>query len=761
MPTSNWIPAARNKALPGQPDVLPYIPAPEPFSEEESAEGVLDYGRSVWRRKGIFLAIIAASLAIAGALAYFQPRVYQSEAAVEIQDTNEDFLNLKDVDPTSAPASDRDSYVETQAEILNEDAMVERVVKKLGLTELPEFQYHPGFLERTLGSRWSRPTTPLAYVVKVIKSNLTVIPPRQGRVIRIQYSSTDPQFAATFANTLVSTYIDQNVQSRWQAAAQVNEWLRPQLDELRTRLQKDQAELQSYSRSAGLLITDGQETVATEKLREIQAELMKAQADRIAKEPIYALSQSGQVEGVADNPAAQQYQLLLTDLRKQLANLDALFTPQNPKVVQLQAQIAEVESALKRETANTHRRVQNEYSAAQERETLLTQAYQRQSALVSELSAKMDHYNALKHEADTTRQVYDAMVQKVSDAGIASAIRPSNIRVVGPAEAATAPFKPNVPLDLAVGLFTGLVLATGSVLMLEQTDRRLRAPGDIGVTHMLPELGAIPSVPRLHPLSRRLLRSAGKDGAIERITWEQKDSQFSESFRAVLASILLPSRNGETPRVLVITSPQPGEGKTTVASNLAIALAEIKHRVLLIDGDLRRPRLHQIFDVANTTGLSDLLCEKESILDLPTEQLVKKTTIPNLNLLPSGPGPDGIFNRLYSPRMLRLCCRFREEFDHVIIDAPPTLEFADARILARNAEGVILVFRANRTNKRTALAVIEQLMRDRIPILGTVLNDWNPKTAGGYGDYAYRQPYGYQSGGDAYAVAAAGTSQNQ
>jgi receptor protein-tyrosine kinase len=221
----------------------------------------------------------------------------------------------------------------------------------------------------------------------------------------------------------------------------------------------------------------------------------------------------------------------------------------------------------------------------------------------------------------------------------------------------------------------------------------------------------------------------------ERITWEQKDSEFSESFRNVLASILLPANSGETPRVLVVTSPQPGEGKTTVASNLAIALAEIKHRVLLIDGDMRKPRLHGVFDVPNTTGLSDLLTEKEAILDLPTEQLVRKTQIPNLFVIPSGPGPDGIFNKLYSPRMMRLFCRFREEFDHVIIDAPPCLEFADARILARNADGVILVFRANKTDKRTALAVVEQLMRDRIRIVGTVLNDWNSKHGKGYNEY--------------------------
>src|SRR5437899_6828167 len=211
----------------------------------------------------------------------------------------------------------------------------------------------------------------------------------------------------------------------------------------------------------------------------------------------------------------------------------------------------------------------------------------------------MARYQTLKHEVETTRQAYDAMLQKVNEAGVASAIRPTNIRMVGPAEPATQPYKPNLPLNIGIGLFAGLVMGVGCVMLLEQTNRRLVMPGDTAIAPLLVELGAIPAAPRLNGLATRLLRSGTKNGTTpegltERITWEQKDSEFSESFRNVLASILLPANSGETPRVLVVTSPQPGEGKTTVASNLAIALAEIKHRVLLIDGDLRKPRLHTI-----------------------------------------------------------------------------------------------------------------------------------------------------------------------
>jgi len=733
---------------------------------EEAEITPADYLQTLWHRKWTVGGMILLGVLIGGGIAYMQPRVYQGQASVEIQDVNENFLNLKDIDPTAATrTANDDAYVQTQAEILQQDSLIEQVVKKLNLDQRPDYAPHPGWNDRIralLALPPVRQPAALTYAVQVAKKNLQVVPPRQGRLVKIIYDSTDPQLSADFPNTLVEVFAAQNVESRWHAAEQVKQWLNPQLQDIKTQLERDQAALVAYTRSAGLLITDGQENVATQKLRLLQASLAQAQAERISREPLYSMSKQGQTDGIADNPTAKIYEVKLSDLRQKLSDLQSLYTPENPKVTQLKGQIDELQGSLNRETANTHRRVENEYEASRQRETLLAAAYNTQSGLVADLSTKLEHYNTLKHQLDTTRQVYDSMLQKVSEARIASAIRPTNVRLVGPAEPPAQPYKPNVPLNVGIGLFAGMIFGVGCAMLLEQSNRRIRAPGDtVTLSPLLTELGAIPPAPRLAALGSRLLgSSSGKEGLVERIAWEQKDSEFSESFRAVLASILLPSRNGESPRVFVVTSPRPGEGKTTVSSNLAIALAEIKHRVLLIDGDLRRPRLHGIFDVANTTGLSDLLCEKESVLDLPTEQLVQKTSIPNLFLIPSGPGPDGIFNHLYSPRMVRLLARLREDFDHVIIDAPPTLEFADARVLARSSDGVILVFRANQTDRRTALAVVDQLVRDRIPILGTVLNDWNPKSSGGYGDYSsYRSRYGYGSR-ETQVMLAHGASQN-
>jgi receptor protein-tyrosine kinase len=237
----------------------------------------------------------------------------------------------------------------------------------------------------------------------------------------------------------------------------------------------------------------------------------------------------------------------------------------------------------------------------------------------------------------------------------------------------------------------------------------------------------------------KLLGTANGDHPVERITWERRFSELSEAFHATVASFLSAEQNGSDLDVLVITSSLPGEGKTTVVSNLGITLAEVRGKVLLIDGDMRRPRIHKVFGVANSWGLSDILQEQNATEELPLDALVKKTAVPRLYVLPSGPCTDSIFSLLYSERMGRLMQRFRREFDYVIIDAPPCLEFADARILARHADGVMLVVRANYTDKKTALATAQRLFMDGVPLVGTILNQWDPVAWGdtyyGYGSY--------------------------
>jgi len=580
--------------------------------------------RALYRRKATLFWIACLGILIAVFISLVQPHIYQSQASIQIQGVNENFLNLRDVYPTAAPSADNAVDVQTQVEMLQQDALIEQVVKRLRLNERREFVSGSSSWDRLrlTGVGTSSPTAATRTAVEEVKKNLQVAPSRGSSIIRIVYDAPEPQLAADLANTLAQTFIEQNIEARQKAAQQTHASLSKELDNLRQKLLKSEAEL-------GL---SGPEL--------------------------------GEVRGAGER---------------------------------------------------------------------------RQSAGGSAGSAWATPDSTLKREVAVNRQFFEAMSRRVDEAGIASAVRQSTVRLVGPAQPAPDPYKPNLALNLAIGTFGGLVLAVGYVMLREQTNSALRSPGEAGAYLMLPELGAIPKMASGNLVALGLLGGSSGELPVERASLEQPFSSLSESVRATLVSILSASHNGEHPHTLVISSSRPMEGKTTVVSNLGIALAEIGSKVLLIDGDLRRPRLHKVFDQINTWGLSDMLGEKNAIEELPLEVLVKKTAVPHLWLLPSGTCTDNIFGLLCSGRMARLFPRFRQEFDYVLVDAPPCLEFADARIMARYAEKLLLVVRADYTDRKTAQAAVQRLLLDGIPVMGVIFNCWDPAHSDMYGDGAYRQ----------------------
>ncbi|HEY7335244.1 MAG TPA: polysaccharide biosynthesis tyrosine autokinase [Bryobacteraceae bacterium] len=560
----------------------------------------VECARALFRCKNILAWITGLGVLVAALITLAQPRTYRSEASLEIQGLNENFLNLKDIYPTAGGIADATGvYVQTQAEMLQQDALLEQVVLKLGLEQRGEFQPRTMLGVREALASKPAPEMAVQNAIEQVQKNLEIVSSRNSRIIRIVAMARDPHLAAGIANTLARTFIAQSAQVRRLAAEQTRESLSAQLRDLNRKLLQSEADLRGLDSRSGAL------------------------------------------------------------------------------------------------------------------------------------------YERIKREVETNRRLYEAMAQKVSDAGVASAVAQSGMRLASPAQPAPRPFKPNWPMNLAIGTFGGLMLAIGAVMLREQSNSVVRAPGEAGMYLTLPELGAIPKAAR-RTLAGSLRNYRREDLAVERAALEQRFSGVSESVRATLASILAPQANTEDrPRLFVVTSSRAREGKTTVVSNLGIALAEISGRVLLIDGDMRCPRLHKVFDQANSWGLSDVLSEKNAIEDLELDVLVKKTSVPHLYILPSGACTENIFGLLCSARMARLLPRFRQEFDYVIVDAPPCLEFADARILARYTEQLLLVVRADYTDTKVAQTAVQRLLMDGIPVMGVILNRWNPSRGGldGYGSY--------------------------
>jgi succinoglycan biosynthesis transport protein ExoP len=530
--------------------------------------------QALYRRRKLLVAVTCLGILIAALISWLEPRWYQSQAALELQGSNENFLALRDIYPAIAPGGNADIYLQTQSDILQQDQFMEQVVRRLHLQRDPSLQ-HRSWFHRQPSPMPERAAVQQA--ARKLKRQFQISFTRGSRVLVITAESRNPQQAADLANALAAIFIEESIQDRQQAA----------------------------------------------------------------RRTYWALSH--ELEGLP------------------------------------------------------------------------------------------------RQKTGAVGRLYEAMTERAYAAALASAIPQSDIRIVNFATPALQPYKPNLPLNFAIGAFGAFLLAAGWTLFREQTNAAIHFPGEAGQYLSVPELGAIPEAGN-HGL--RLSRWRESDGAcaVERAAFDQRFSPLAEAFRATLASILSTGNGSEASRLIVITSAQPMEGKTTVVSNLGIALAEISHRVLLIDGDMRRPRLHKVFEQVNSWGLSDVLREKNAIEELPVEALVRKTPVPHLYLLPSGASTDNIFGLLYSGRLERLLPRFREEFDYVLIDAPPCLEFADARIMARYAETILLVIRAGCTGRQTTQTAVRRLLLDGISVLGVVLNRWTPLRS------SDRYAYGYLSG---------------
>ena len=716
-----------------------------------SYDSLVDHWQILFRHRKTLLAFVVAGLVAAILISLIQTPIYRVRTSLEIQGTS--FLDPKGTNDTGGNYASPESYVETQVKLLQSESLLEHVIDKLKLqNEQPKsgLRAFTWRIHRML--QFSDPSglPEREKLMREIERNLTVRTSGSSRLLEVTYESPDAKGAADFANTLVSQFIELSQEERWKAAQGTAEWLTSHLDKMKAQLEQSETQMQEYARTSGLSFTSEKENLAESRLKELQDDLSKAQADRIGSQ--------AKLEGAKNNPAdtlpevlddttMREYRQRLTDLQRQYAELGATLTPEHYKVQRVQAQIDELKSAMQRERGNVVRRIGNEYSASLRRETLLSRARDVQAKIVADQSEKAIHYDTLKRDVDSNRHLYEVMLQRVKEASLASAMRDSNVLVVDRARPPLLPYRPSLPMNSAIGLCSGVLFGFGFVLLRERVNHRISVPGDAQVFLDLPELGVIPLddsvLPRqisngLNPRRPAPSLPTWKSNGPELATWKRKPSMVAECARTTLTSILLPIENGEGPQVIVITSPCPGDGKTTVACNLSIAVAEIGRKVLLIEGDLRRPRLNSVFGVGNNWGLSDVLRGDGQLENVSVSHLVRETEVSGLYLLPGGSCGVTPSNLFYSPRMATLLKRLRGEFDMVLIDAPPMIHLADARVLGHLSDGVVLVIRAGQTTTESALSACQRFAEDGTRVLGTILNSWDPKSTGvyGYGGYA-------------------------
>jgi capsular exopolysaccharide synthesis family protein len=744
---------------------FPHHGGHHPGEDDLVSRSIDEYIEAFRRRKWFVAGCVLAGLAVGFGLTIPKPFHYRSVATIEVQGFNESFMGMNQVDPQASQGiySANATNILTQVRVLNSYTLRRRVVEKLERETIPSLPPQgTGFvgamnaLRRMIHLMPNEPTAALREALESASLSVMTRAVPDTRVVEISCESTHPEVAAEYANSLVNEFIEEGLESRAKSSQRTNQWLINQLEQQKAKLEQSETRLKEFVTSAGVpgLTQENQQiTLANSKLQQLQAELSAIQADRIARQSRYELAMSKGVAALQELPESRELsglQASLVTLRSQLAEVLTTLTPEHYKAKRIQAQISEVESAYAEEKKHVLERLRTEYETALRKEKLLTSAYSSQSGAVVSQADKSLEYNLLKRDVDSNRQIYNTMVQQVNQAGIASAVPTNNIRVIDSANAAVSPSYRDLLISCGLGLTTGLLFGCVFAVVLQQRDRRVTLPGQLTSLLNVPELGVIPSDPHPERSKLALRVKMGKGSLsikrerqpgggmleilppdsrrIELVTHQEKPSPLAESFRATLVSIMY-SRGGREQRLLSVTSPNPKEGKSTVTSNLGIALAELDRRVLLVDADMRKPKLSEVFGVPNTWGLSDILQESTPISQYPLESFVRATQIRGLYLLPSGPAARVVNNLLHSTRLRQLFDRLRKEFDNVLVDTPPMMLLPDARIIGQNTDAMILVFRAGVTSADDARAIGRRLHEDGSRVLGTVLNDWNPRSS--------------------------------
>ncbi len=725
---------------------LPFDPNRAQLLETDDSGKLVDYFHMLLRHKWTIAVFALVGLAFALLVSLPQKPIYRAQVAVEIQDPNENFLSRGFDNAAQAGNDAAETFFQTQMRLLRSESLLERVAIKLKMSTGDRESTSSPSLWRTFLHLPDKAAVPAREkMLRELSQNLTVRVSGQTRVVEVLYESPNPALAADFANALVSEFIDQSQEMRWKSAQRAGEWLTRQLAEMKVKLEKAEAQLQVKAKASGMAFEAGKDSIDDARLRQLEDELSKTQVEKLTRQSKLEMARlvgPDSLPEVLDDPTIRDYKIKLTDLRRQLAELNSNLMPAHYRVQEVERQIDEMKNALEKARHDVLARIHNEYDAAQRHEELLQAACAAQMRMVANQSTNAVEYNMLKHEVDTSRQLYELLLQRVKEAGVASAMRASNVLVVDPARKPVFPYKPNFLMNSVIGVGGGLFLGIGFIFFREQANESFRDRGELSLQLRLPELGAIPEVRarflQMNTNTRRpLVVDVGgikspTSEHLELVTWNRNSSFIAESFRATLPSILFNEAAGGRPRVIVVTSPNPAEGKTTVATNLAIAISEITQRVLVIDGDLRKQRIHRIFGIENKAGLADLLGSNDSLSIVQVEDLIQGTEIAGLYVLPGGGERPDQANLFYSRRLPELLGILRHQFDTVVIDSPPVLQIPDGRLVARFADGLILVVRAGRTAKESAILAQQRLAEDGSRVLGTILNSWDPGNVNRY-----------------------------
>jgi polysaccharide biosynthesis transport protein len=745
--------AEDNKIVPhqnGSKNTVELLPGPNHFPVWEFSPRephLYDYLLIVRKHMWMVLSFMLGVITIAAIATFRMQAVYVSTARIEIDRENPNLLPFQPPDSYDY-MMDTDNYIETQAKILTSETLALQTIRNSEFWTRPEFSSPNGFSEAVASGTLANQKRPPE--LGQFLGSLSVKRVPNTRLMDVSFESTDPQFAARIVNAHINTFIEQNFRSKYEATTRASTWLTDQLSELKIKVQKAEDARIAYERQNQIWTLDDKQNITSQRLSDINKQLTEAQSERMKKESLYEFAKSGNLDAV---PQVQN-NVALTDLLKRRSETaseysDALnqYGPNFPKVQRLKEQLKELDGTIDREKQKILSVLESDYREARQRESLLTQALDQQKIEANQMAEKLVEYNILKREAEANKTLYEGLMTKLKETAISQGLRSSNIRVVDPAMIPSTPTRPAKTRTLALACLVGLVGGIGLAFLREYLDNTVKTPDDVEMLARLPSLAVVPQFVQSNGNSRRrgaLLNvpANGQGKRIELVAQHMPKSPMSEAFRVLRTSILL-SQADCPPKVILVTSALPREGKTTTSANLAVTLAQLGDSTVLVDADLRKPGIGRLLNLGTGkyAGLSSYLAGVSS-LDLVS---VPHPTIPNLVIIPTGPLPPNPADLLASHKLSDAIAELRTKFKFIVLDSPPIMAATDAVILSVQADGVLIVVRSGSTPKAAFTRTRELLNSVKCRILGVVLNAVDSSAPDYYYSYRY-YPYSYGYG---------------
>lgn len=756
-------------------------------NEEEEGMRLRELWHTVRKRKWLIvtIAVIVTTLVIIEA--YRTKSTYRASA----------FIEMVKERPSVKPAAggvviqtDEDSYypqlsINTSLFRLTSEPLLEDVVANLKLDENPKFvepqrasvweavqaimnraslkkqESQIPVTQLTLssgkGPRSPEESERLAPFVSMVSGGLVAEQVKETRTLKVTYTHTDPAITAAVVNGIAQNFIGRSFESKTEEFTNASDWLDVTTRELKTKVEKAEQGLADYTREHDIFSTDNKQTLTSDKLSRLHDQATRTETDRILKQSVYEEVKAGRgarLPAAFADPKIASLQTKLEELESNEAKLDLKYGPEHPQVAEIRQLIRVTRDQLATSRKALEEKLKSEYELAARDEASLKAALSQAKGEAVQQNQDAIQFNILKQEVDTAKALYTDFLQKTSQAKVEVAQQHNNMRLIQPARVPTSPVGPSRFRMIMLGFFLSLIGGVGVAYFLEYVDNTIKTVEDVNRYVRLPALGVIPAIAvaaqgklkgEKHG-KRLIIASSSGDAAqapyaSDRLAVIDNRSSAAEAYRVVRTSMLL-SAAGSPPKTVLVTSGQPGEGKTTTVVNTAISLAQLGASVLIIDCDLRKPSAHKVFGIDHDKGLSTYLSR-----DIEIDGLITKLQIPNLSLLPCGPIPPNPAELISSERMKNLLRMLSERYDHVLIDSPPLIHVTDPVILSSLVDGVILVVHGGKSTRAVTQRARQELASVGAKVFGVVLNNVDLKRHG-YDDYYYYRHYsGYEQNG--------------